>query len=34
MNRMRKQIGGRRAISKDSPIERIIERIEEMLKGE
>ena len=34
MNRMRKQIGGRRAISKDSPIERIIERIEAMLKGE
>ena len=30
--RMRKQIGGRRAISKDSPIERIVERIEEMLK--
>jgi CheY-like chemotaxis protein len=29
--RMRKQIGGRRAISKDSPIERIIERIEELL---
>jgi CheY-like chemotaxis protein len=32
MARMRKQIGGRRAISKDSPIERIIERIEEMLR--
>jgi CheY-like chemotaxis protein len=29
--RLRKQIGGRRAISKDSPIERIIERIEELL---
>ena len=34
MARMHKQIGGRRAISKDSPIERIIERIEEMLKRE
>ena len=32
--RMRKQIGGRRAISKDAPIEQIIERIEEMLKHE
>ena len=34
MARMHKQIGGRRAISKDSPIERIIERIEEMLRHE
>ena len=34
MARMHKQIGGRRAISKDSPLERIVERIEEMLKRE
>jgi len=33
MARMHKQIGGRRAISKDSPIERVVERIEEMLKA-
>jgi two-component system, cell cycle response regulator len=32
MARMHKQIGGRRAISKDAPIERIIARIGEMLK--
>jgi hypothetical protein len=29
---MRKQIGGRPAISKDSPIERIVEKIEDLLK--
>ena len=34
MNRMRKQIAGRRAISKDSSVERIVERIEEMLKAD
>ena len=32
LNRMRKQIGGRPAISKDSPIERIVAKIEELLK--
>jgi CheY-like chemotaxis protein len=32
MQRMRHQIGGRRAVAKDAPIERIIERIEELLK--
>jgi CheY-like chemotaxis protein len=32
LNRMRKQIGGRPAISKDSPIERIIAKIEDLLK--
>lgn len=31
MNRMHKQIAGRRAISKDAPLERLLERIEEML---
>ena len=33
LNRMRKQLSGRPAISKDSPIDRIIERIEALLKG-
>jgi two-component system, cell cycle response regulator len=32
LNRMRKQIGGRPAVSKDSPIERIVAKIEELLK--
>jgi CheY-like chemotaxis protein len=32
LNRMRKQIGGRPAISKDSPIEMIIAKIEALLK--
>jgi len=32
LNRMRKQIGGRPAISKDSPIERIVAKIEDLLK--
>jgi CheY-like chemotaxis protein len=32
LNRMRKQIGGRPAISKDSPIDRIIAKIESLLK--
>ena len=32
MNRMRKQIGGRPAISKDSSLERLVARIEELLK--
>jgi CheY-like chemotaxis protein len=34
LNRMRKQIGGRPAISKDSPIERIVAKIEALLKVE
>lgn len=32
MERMRKQIAGRRAISKDAPLERLLARIEELLK--
>jgi CheY-like chemotaxis protein len=32
LNRMQKQIGGRPAISKDSPIDRIIAKIEALLK--
>jgi CheY-like chemotaxis protein len=32
LQRMRNQIGGRRAVSKDAPAERIIQRIEELLK--
>jgi CheY-like chemotaxis protein len=32
LNRVNKQLGGRPAVSKDSPIERIVERIEELLK--
>jgi|SRR5688572_17411813 CheY-like chemotaxis protein len=32
LNRMQKQIGGRPAISKDSPIQRIIDKIEALLK--
>ena len=32
MNRMRKQIGGRPAISKDTPLERLVARINELLK--
>jgi len=32
LNRMQKQIGGRPAISKDSPIQRIIDKIETLLK--
>jgi len=32
LNRMRKQIGGRPAISKDSPIDRIVAKIEALLK--
>jgi CheY-like chemotaxis protein len=34
MQRMRHQIGGRRAVSKDAPVERIVERIEELLKAD
>jgi CheY-like chemotaxis protein len=34
LNRVHKQLGGRPAISKDSPIERIVERIEALLKVE
>jgi CheY-like chemotaxis protein len=33
LNRMRKQLSGRPAISKDSPVERIVERIEGLLKA-
>jgi two-component system cell cycle response regulator len=33
MERMRKQIAGRRAISKDAPLERLVARIEELLKA-
>jgi len=32
LNRMRKQIGGRPAISKDSPIDKIVAKIESLLK--
>ena len=32
LNRMRKQLGGRPAISKDSSLDRIVARIEELLK--
>jgi CheY-like chemotaxis protein len=32
LNRMQKQIGGRPAISKDSPIDRIVAKIEALLK--
>ena len=31
---MRKQIAGRRAVSKDAPLEQLIARIEELLKVE
>jgi len=34
LNRMRKQIAGRRAISKDVPLAQLLARIEEMLKVE
>src|SRR5882672_2158001 len=34
LNRAHKQLGGRPAISKDAPIERIVERIEALLKVE
>jgi CheY-like chemotaxis protein len=30
--RMRKQIGGRRAVSKDAPLDQLVARIEELLK--
>ena len=32
LNRMRKQIAGRRAVSKDAPFVQLIERIEELLQ--
>jgi putative two-component system response regulator len=32
LNRQHKQLGGRPAISKDSPLERIVARIEDLLK--
>ena len=34
MNRMGKQIAGRRAVSKDAPFEQLVARIEELLKVE
>jgi CheY-like chemotaxis protein len=34
LNRAQKQLGGRPAISKDSPIERIVAKIEDLLKVE
>jgi CheY-like chemotaxis protein len=34
MKRMRKQIGGRPAVSKDVPLEQLVARIEELLKVE
>jgi CheY-like chemotaxis protein len=34
LNRMHKQLGGRPAVSKDSPLERLVARIEELLKVE
>jgi CheY-like chemotaxis protein len=32
LNRMRKQLAGRRAVSKDAPLDQLIARIEELLK--
>lgn len=32
LNRMKKQIAGRRAVSKDAPFAQLVERIEELLK--
>ena len=32
LERMRKQLGGRRAISKDAPLDQLVGRIEELLK--
>ena len=32
LNRMKKQIAGRRAVSKDAPFVQLVERIEELLK--
>ena len=34
LNRMRKQLAGRRAVSKDAPLAQLIARIEELLKVE
>ena len=34
LNRMRKQLAGRRAVSKDAPLHQLIARIEELLKKE
>ena len=34
LNRMHKQIAGRRAVSKDAPLDQLIARIEELLKVE
>ncbi len=34
LNRMRKQLGGRRAVSKDAPLAQLIARIEELIKLE
>jgi len=34
LNRMRKQLAGRRAVSKDAPLAQLVARIEELLKVE
>jgi CheY-like chemotaxis protein len=34
LSRMRKQLAGRRAVSKDAPLAQLIERIEELIKVE
>jgi len=34
LNRMRKQLAGRRAVSKDAPLAQLVARIEELLKRE
>ena len=34
LNRMRQQLGGRRAVAKDAPLAQLIARIEELLKVE
>jgi CheY-like chemotaxis protein len=34
LNRMRKQLAGRRAVSKDAPLAQLIARIEELIKLE
>ena len=34
LNRMRQQLGGRRAVAKDAPLAQLIARIEELLKAE
>lgn len=34
LNRMKKQIAGRRAVSKDAPFAQLVERIEELVKAD